>query len=235
MMTGDQYKASLYDGRATYFEGGLMEDLAKHPILGQSVEVVANSYDRFFAPKGGTSPLLGTPRSAEELRGRIPLLHEAGMMAHVTYTSLMTLTTTAGKLAGKVDPRYLRRIEDYVGDAQRRALAWMSTGLVAATILGVPFLTTIGEYLTWRGAFFSLAAIAVAVTVLVWYGLGPDRLDAFDAHYDPAFLAAPLSPFQRSYAYVLAHGLDAVNADSQSLDHLRENFSAAATSERFFA
>jgi aryl-alcohol dehydrogenase-like predicted oxidoreductase len=68
-----------------------------------------------------------------------------------------------------------------------------------------------------------------------WYGLGPDRLDAFDAHYDPAFLAAPLSPFQRSYAYVLAHGLDAVNADSQSLDHLRENFSAAATSERFFA
>ena len=68
-----------------------------------------------------------------------------------------------------------------------------------------------------------------------WYGLGPDRLSAFDAHYDPAFLAAPLSAFQRSYAYVLAHGLDAVNADSQSLAHLFENFSAAATSERHFA
>ena len=68
-----------------------------------------------------------------------------------------------------------------------------------------------------------------------WYGFGPDRVGAFDAHYDGAFLAAPLSPFQRSYAYVLAHGLDAVNADSQSLAHLRENFSAAATSERYFA
>jgi len=34
---------------------------------------------------------------------------------------------------------------------------------------------------------------------------------------------------------VLAHGLDAVNADSQSLEHLRENFVAAATSERWFA
>jgi aryl-alcohol dehydrogenase-like predicted oxidoreductase len=68
-----------------------------------------------------------------------------------------------------------------------------------------------------------------------WYGLGPDRLDAFDAHYDAAFRAAPLSPFQKSYAYVLAHGLDAVNADSQSLAHLRENFTAAATSERWFA
>jgi aryl-alcohol dehydrogenase-like predicted oxidoreductase len=66
-------------------------------------------------------------------------------------------------------------------------------------------------------------------------GFGPDRPTAFDAHYDPKFLQAPLSPFQRSYAYVLAHGLDAVNADSQSLAHLRENFTAAATSQRYFA
>jgi aryl-alcohol dehydrogenase-like predicted oxidoreductase len=68
-----------------------------------------------------------------------------------------------------------------------------------------------------------------------FYGLGPDRLTAFDAHYDAAFRSAPLSPFQRSYAYVLAHGLDAVNADSQSSEHLRENFTAAATSQRYFA
>lgn len=68
-----------------------------------------------------------------------------------------------------------------------------------------------------------------------WLGFGPDRPAAFDAHYDAKFLAAPLSPFQRSYAYVLAHGLDAVNADSQSLEHLRENFTAAATSQSYFA
>ena len=68
-----------------------------------------------------------------------------------------------------------------------------------------------------------------------WYGFGPDRLGAFDAHYDAAFRSAPLSPFQRSYAFVLAHGLDAVNADSQSFEHLRENFMAAATSQRYFA
>ena len=66
-------------------------------------------------------------------------------------------------------------------------------------------------------------------------GFGPDRPTAFDTHYDTKFLQAPLSPFQRSYAYVLAHGLDAVNTDSQSLDHLRENFAAAATSESYFA
>lgn len=68
-----------------------------------------------------------------------------------------------------------------------------------------------------------------------FFGFGPDRLGAFDAHYDDAFRSAPLSAFQKSYAFVLAHGLDAVNADSQSLAHLRENFTAAATSQRYFA
>ena len=68
-----------------------------------------------------------------------------------------------------------------------------------------------------------------------WYGFGLGRPTAFDAHYDPKLLKAPLSPFQRSYAFVLAHGLDAVNADSQSTAHLRENFIAAATSQSYFA
>ena len=68
-----------------------------------------------------------------------------------------------------------------------------------------------------------------------WLGFGPDRPAAFDEFYTPGFREASLSSFQRSYAYVLAHGLDAVNADSQSLAHLHENCIAAATSERYFA
>ena len=65
--------------------------------------------------------------------------------------------------------------------------------------------------------------------------LGWGKPDAFDEHYDEAFLAAALSPFQRSYAYVLGHGLDAVNADMQSFAHLQENVAAAATSSTHFA
>ncbi|MEM7219153.1 MAG: aldo/keto reductase [Pseudomonadota bacterium] len=64
--------------------------------------------------------------------------------------------------------------------------------------------------------------------------LGWGNPDAFDEHYDERFMQAPLSTFQRSYAYVLGHGLDAVNADMQSLVHLRENHVAAATSNLFF-
>ena len=65
--------------------------------------------------------------------------------------------------------------------------------------------------------------------------LGWGKPTAFDEHYDDAILASGLSPFQRSYAYVLAHGLDAVNADMQSFAHLDENLAAAAASPTVFA
>ncbi len=65
--------------------------------------------------------------------------------------------------------------------------------------------------------------------------IGRSTPDAFDRSYDAKLLASDLSPFQRSYAYVLAHGLDVVNADMQSVAHLRENAIAAATSAQFFA
>jgi aryl-alcohol dehydrogenase-like predicted oxidoreductase len=65
--------------------------------------------------------------------------------------------------------------------------------------------------------------------------LGWGKPTAFDEYYDDAFKKSGLTAFQRSYAYVLGHGLDAVNADMQSLAHLRENFAAAVESERWFA
>lgn len=64
--------------------------------------------------------------------------------------------------------------------------------------------------------------------------LGAGDPNAFDNQYQQDFLKAQLSPFQRSYAYVLGHGLDAVNADMQNLVHLKENFIAAATSHTWF-
>jgi aryl-alcohol dehydrogenase-like predicted oxidoreductase len=67
--------------------------------------------------------------------------------------------------------------------------------------------------------------------ILGWW----KKLDAFDEHYDEKLMAASLSPFQRSYAYVLAHGLDVVNADMGSLAHLQENVVAATSSPTYFA
>ncbi len=65
--------------------------------------------------------------------------------------------------------------------------------------------------------------------------LGRAKPDAFDEFYSADVLRSGLSPFQRSYAFVLAHGLDVVNADMQSLPHLQENVAAATTASRYFA
>ena len=59
--------------------------------------------------------------------------------------------------------------------------------------------------------------------------------DAFDGYYDQSLREAPLSPFQRSYAYVLAHGLDVVNSDIRSMAQLEENVVAVATSPTYLA
>ncbi len=61
--------------------------------------------------------------------------------------------------------------------------------------------------------------------------LGKGDPSAFDTFYDEDLKASSLNPFQRAYAYVLAHGLDVVNADMQNFKHLEENIIAAATSE----
>jgi aryl-alcohol dehydrogenase-like predicted oxidoreductase len=62
-----------------------------------------------------------------------------------------------------------------------------------------------------------------------------DKPDAFREFYDKKLLDEPLSPFQRTYAFVLAHGLDVVNADMSSLLHLEENVAATVGSPTYFA
>jgi predicted oxidoreductase len=58
--------------------------------------------------------------------------------------------------------------------------------------------------------------------------------DTFDKYYSNTVMKSKLNEFQRSYAYVLSHGLDAVNADMWEWRHMRENFIAATTAQTYF-
>ncbi len=60
-------------------------------------------------------------------------------------------------------------------------------------------------------------------------GFGPDRQSAFDRRYGARLMNVPRSRFQRSYAHVLANGLDAVNDDRVWMKYVRENFTPSAT------
>jgi 4-hydroxybutyryl-CoA dehydratase/vinylacetyl-CoA-Delta-isomerase len=118
MMTSAEYFASLDDGRSIFFEGAHVEDLPAHPILGPAVAVVARCYD-YFGSLDGASPLMSIARSSADLKARLPLLHHADLVAHVTYQSIMTLTTAAGRIG---DARYAERVAKFVKHVQDRDL-----------------------------------------------------------------------------------------------------------------
>ncbi len=121
MMTGAEYRASLDDGRATFFEGDRIDDIPGHPILGVATDVVADCYDRFYSPGSeARSPLMGVPKSAQELKDRIPLLHSADMLAHVTYSSFMSLIIAANRMPDI--PGYTVRFIAHVQEMQRNYL-----------------------------------------------------------------------------------------------------------------
>ena len=120
MMTGEEYKKSLDDGRATYFEGEPVTDLPGHRYLGVAVQHCADGYDWMIDNAvDGRSPLAGVPTTPEELRQKVDLVHQSGMMSHVTYTSIMTLATAAGRMS-EAAPQYIEGIQTYIDDAQER-------------------------------------------------------------------------------------------------------------------
>jgi len=120
MMTGAEYTTTLCDGRATYFEGERVNDMVAHPILGIAVQKVADGYDWLHERAvDGVSPLAGVPSTPDELRDKVNVVHHAGMMAHVTYTSIMTLATAAGRISDAA-PQYVEQIHAFIDEAHRR-------------------------------------------------------------------------------------------------------------------
>ncbi|MDP6377700.1 MAG: 4-hydroxyphenylacetate 3-hydroxylase N-terminal domain-containing protein [Pseudomonadales bacterium] len=120
MMTGDEYRASLNDGRETFFEGEQIEDLPAHRILGITVDSAASGYDRFYDPEpGAIGAFMVVPGSAAELREQVDLHESVDLLTHVTYASIMTLLTAADRIEGSA-PENAKRIRAWVGEAQRR-------------------------------------------------------------------------------------------------------------------
>lgn len=120
MMTGDEYRQSLNDGRETYFEGKQIENVATHPLLKMTVDSAASGYDRFYDPApGAVGAFMKVPGSAQELREQVELHESVDLLTHVTYASIMTLLTAADRIEASL-PDNAARIRAYVKDAQAR-------------------------------------------------------------------------------------------------------------------
>ena len=125
MLTGQEYKDSLKDGRKVYFQGRLVEDLDATPGLAEPLNAVAEGYDKYYSSApDAVNPVVSGPRSVEELRARIPELMELDLALNVTYQSLMTLLVAAARMESSGDSRvpvYIPRIQAYIEEARREA------------------------------------------------------------------------------------------------------------------
>lgn len=120
MMTGQQYKESLNDGRRVFIEGALVTDMANHPVFKVPVDVSAKLYDRGYDPNPdavrATTRVL---KSAEDLRHHATKLEEDDILLEVTSASMMTLLTAAGRIESTL-PENAARIRAWVQKAQER-------------------------------------------------------------------------------------------------------------------
>jgi 4-hydroxybutyryl-CoA dehydratase/vinylacetyl-CoA-Delta-isomerase len=91
VITGDEYRASLDDGRAVWLDGKTVGNVAAHPLLRKSVDWVASTYDTYV---GKENPMFGIPRSQAELREQIDFLLSSDRTAATT-AGVMALTTIA--------------------------------------------------------------------------------------------------------------------------------------------
>jgi len=141
LITAEQYKESLNDGREVYYKGEKVENVATHPDLGVPVDLMAIDYAMAEDPKyrdlavmkdPDTGELISRyyykPRNAEDLLkahelivkatelgdGYIPLAHDIGADA------LNAITITANMLG---DQDYIDRIDNYRRELQARDLA----------------------------------------------------------------------------------------------------------------
>ncbi|MCC7363103.1 MAG: 4-hydroxyphenylacetate 3-hydroxylase [Dehalococcoidia bacterium] len=113
MLTGNQYRESLRDGRKSFFEGKLVEDAAAHRLFGISADWVAKTYDRYHSTDAGaTNPMYKTPTTAAELAAQMDFLLNADPTASSTAGS-MALRAVAHEI-GELNPAYRANLERFL-------------------------------------------------------------------------------------------------------------------------
>ena len=121
MISGDEFRATLRDGRAVWLDGRRVDDVTTHPLLRKSVDWVAGTYDESV---GTTNGMYRVPRSQDELREQMEVLLTSDRTAATT-AGCMALATAADLLSD-ADPAYGPRLEAFAArcrDEDRRVAA----------------------------------------------------------------------------------------------------------------
>ena len=119
MMTGEQYLASLRDGRRVHLDGERVLDVTADAGLGAGARIVATGYDRLFsADSRARNPAFTIPRTVAELRERCGLLVDFDVTLSLSAVA-MALLNSASTLS-ETDSRAGERIHAWFDDCAAR-------------------------------------------------------------------------------------------------------------------
>ncbi|WP_428564692.1 4-hydroxyphenylacetate 3-hydroxylase N-terminal domain-containing protein [Ramlibacter sp.] len=122
-MTGQQYRASLADGRKVYFRGERIDDVTTHPTFARQVDLAARGYDRLYsADDNARNDFLSPPKTVDALRQRADSNFD--FLTAISWTTAMTLLTAADRIESR-RPQGSKAMRAYVQEMQRRDLRVM--------------------------------------------------------------------------------------------------------------
>ena len=142
LMTAEQYKNSLRDGRTVYYRGARVDDVTTHPVIGVAVEHAAIDYrmahdsaDSQLAvvdgPEGAYSRYYQIPRTADDLLRRSALIERATalggtlvvLIKEIGTDALFSLHLIAAHMDRTNGTSYLPRVEQYYAHCRDNDLA----------------------------------------------------------------------------------------------------------------
>jgi len=119
VLTGDQYRQSLRDGRVVHIDGRRVHDVTTDRLFSASVDWIARGYDAYYddAP-GAYNPIFNDSRTKQDLRDRVELIlrgdgHGSDFTIGTTNSSIQSLQTALPTLEA-ADPIYGDRVRAFV-------------------------------------------------------------------------------------------------------------------------
>jgi 4-hydroxybutyryl-CoA dehydratase/vinylacetyl-CoA-Delta-isomerase len=127
MLTGDQYLASLRDGRRIYVNGHDVPDVTEEPLLRGGALAAAQGYDRYYDPaEDACGPYFSIPTSVDELREVQGQYLDWDFPTISTSNGLLMVLTAASRMRAEF-PQYADRALAYFEESKRRDIRIVQT------------------------------------------------------------------------------------------------------------
>jgi MFS transporter, DHA1 family, inner membrane transport protein len=185
--------------------------------LGTSVPLLGQATSILFFLAAGVSIFVGPVADARGYRRLLMggllavVVCSLGTALATSYWMLVCVRLTGAFATGALSGIALAvAANSFEGNARRRAIGWVTSGVAGGAIAGIPLLTIIGSLGGWRLSVFSLAAVGLILMVLVRWSLPDDaRHDPVNAH---SILHAyvPIARSPSMLALYLASGLRSI-------------------------